>query len=295
MPNNTSLIARLATLRRSYTGETQCAVLPEIRIGLEGLDSAGRADLVGYFGGSLGGPISVSVKAALIPDASSLTQQWLEAAVLDAASRVVPQWSQVFWAVRPRVHELILHVQPEALGPLLRQLLPREGEHGLCGVPGLRGRVHRRHVELYLLDSDPPASVVLAGVSYRRWTTLLDQIDTLGNPLRWLGNDARPLSPTELDSRHRKYESAIMSAVLRRIRLFPVLPEVTVLPGGCTLDWLEGPSTARAMLALQHRLAGTSMQVCEGTDTHLALGAADARLLLRGPDLHPVPRTPALI
>jgi hypothetical protein len=46
----------------------------------------------------------------------------------------------------------------------------------VSGVPGLRVRLHRRHVELYLIDTrdtDQAATVLPANVSYRQWTAAL--------------------------------------------------------------------------------------------------------------------------
>jgi hypothetical protein len=191
--------------------------------------------------------------------------------------------------VRPRPDHIALHIQPEALAPLLRELLPCEDSDGsLRGIPGLRAVVHRRHVELYLLYSIPKASLVLSAVSYRSWHEALDEIEPPQNPLRWLGNGPAPLRPVELELEHSKPHTPAASAVLRRLRLFPALPEVTTSaehPGVCALDWYSGPSTAHVVRALVHQLGGIATTSLSATDTHLALGIMATRLLLRGPDL----------
>jgi hypothetical protein len=197
MPNATSLISRMARLRRSYTGETQSTVLPEIRNGLEALNPEDRAQLVGAFTNTFHEPLSLRAKAALIPEAGTPSQQHLEAAVLKASSRNAFTQRQVFWMVRPRVND-----------------------DGLLGIVGLRARVFRRHVELHLLDTDQPATVALAGVAYRRWTEVLDMIDADradGDPLRWQGKEPQPLCPIELELQHSTPHAPVASAVLRRI------------------------------------------------------------------------------
>jgi hypothetical protein len=195
-------------------------------------------------------------------------------------------------------NELILHVQPQALASLLRELLPREHENGLHGVPGLRARLHRRHVELYSLGADPSTSISIAGVSYRRFTDALDTIDAdreVDDPLRWRGQDPQPLRPAEAVLLREAVYAPLASAVLRRIQLFQAIPEVTTSihqPDTIALDWLTGPSTAQLLAGLLHRIAGiptTRVELRAAVETHLALGIDQARLLLRGPDMRPIP------
>lgn len=290
MPHSLSLTNRMADLRHSYTGETRCAIIPEVQARLATLDAESRALLKAAFEGTRTSPLPQHLRSAVIPDAASQAQQHLEASVLDAVSRASSHHPTLLRMVRPRPHHIALHFQPEALTPLLRELLPCELPDGTFrGVPGLRAVVHRRHVELYLLHSIPRASLVLSAVSYRSWHEALDEIEPPQNPLRWLGNDPTPLRPVELELEHAKSHAPVASAILRRLRLFPEPPEVTTSaehPGVCALDWHHGPSTAQAMLALVHQIGGIAATVnLSGTDTHLALNITATRLLLRGPDL----------
>lgn len=290
MPHTLSLTNRMADLRHTYTGETRCAIIPEIQARLATLDADDRALLRAAFEGNHTQPLPQRIRSAVIPDASSHAQQHLEASVLDAIGRAGSHHPTLLRMVRPRPHHIALHIQPEALAPLLRELLPCEDPAGAFrGIPGLRAVVHRRHVELYLLHSIPKASLVLSAVSYRSWHEALDAIDSPQSPLRWLGNDPSPLRPVELELEHSKPHAPVASAVLRRLRLFPEPPEVTTspqYPGVCALDWYGGPSTAHVVRALVHQLGGIATTVSlSGTDTHLALSSMATRLLLRGPDL----------
>ncbi|WP_148309558.1 hypothetical protein [Kutzneria albida] len=285
------MTTRMAQLRRNYTGETLSAVLPAIRDYLVDLTADDRTHLLETLKGRTTDPLPQHLRSTLIPAASSPAQLHLEASVLDALSRAAITQPQVVWMVRPRTNEIALHPHHEALAALLRELLPREADDGLHGIAGLRARVHRRHVELYLLDSVPTATVLLPAVSYRRWSTALDKFEPATNLLRWMGNDPTPLRPVELELTHPKPHAAAASAILRRIGLFPTPPEVTTSadhPGVLALDWHDGPSTARVALDLLDDIAGlpaTAACVHPGGTTHLSLNAAGARLLLRGPDL----------
>ncbi|MBV9845659.1 MAG: hypothetical protein JOZ47_11360 [Kutzneria sp.] len=186
MPNRTSLIRRLADLRSIYTGETDSSVLPSISQGGQRLDARDRALLLEALdhnwatramGENSLPPPATHIRQALLPDARTPGQREFEAAVLAAASRAVNYLhlrrpanllrpARVFRMVRPQPVELVLHVEPCSLAPLLLELMPRITEDDVLGVPGLRARLHRRHVELYLVDTDPVATVLLAGVSY---------------------------------------------------------------------------------------------------------------------------------
>jgi hypothetical protein len=198
--------------------------------------------------------------------------------------------------VRPHRDRIDLHLQPKALAPLLRELLPSEDPDGTFrGIPGLRGIVHRRHIELYLLHSIPKATLLLPNISYRSWTDALSVIESPQNPLRWLGNDPTPLRPAELEAEHDKPHATLASAILRRLQLFPTPPEVTTStdhPRLCALDWCDGPSTAQVVLALVNQIGGILATTNLFSDsTHLALTAPAGCLLLRGSDLRASPTT----
>jgi hypothetical protein len=302
MPHNTSLTNRMADLRQTYTGEGRSAIVPEILTSLASLDTDDRALLTAAFKGTHTGLLPQRLRSAVIPEASSLAQQHLEASVLDAVSRAGLHHPKLLRMVRPRPHHVALHIQPRALASLLRQLLPCEDPDGTFrGIPGLRAVIHRRYVELYLLHGIPKASLVLPAVSYRGWHEALEEIEPPQNPLRWLGNDPTPLRPVELEQEHTKPHAAVASAILRRLRLFTAAPEVTTSadhPGVLALDWDHGPSTACTMLALLHRIGGIAASAgLSGTDIHLALTSTAMTLLLRGPDLRAettIERKPAM-
>jgi hypothetical protein len=217
-------------------------------------------------------------------------QQHLEASVLDAVSRAGFHHPELLRMVRPHRDRIDLHLQPKALAPLLRELLPSEAPNSTFrGIPGLRAVVHRRHIELYLLHSIPKATLLLPAISYRTWTEALTQIESPQNPLRWLGNDPTQLRPAELNAERAKPHAALASTILRRLQLFPTPPEVTTStehPHLCALDWHNGPSTAQATLALVHQIGGISSEANLATSTtHLAMTTPAGRLVLRGPDL----------
>ena len=290
MPHSLSLTNRMAELRSTYTGEVRSAIVPEILTSLASLDTDDRALLTAAFKGTHADPLPERLCSAVIPEASSLAQQHLEASVLDAVSRAGFHYPKLVRMVRPRPDHIALHIQPKALAPILRELLPCEDPDGTFrGIPGLRAVIHRRYVELYLLHSIPKASLVLPAVSYRGWHEALEEVESPQNPLRWQGNDPTPLRPVELEQEYAKPHAAVASAILRRLRLFTAPPEVTTSadhPGVLALDWDHGPSTARIMLALLHRIGGIAASAgLSGTDTRLALTTTAATLLLRGPDL----------
>jgi hypothetical protein len=294
MTHRSSLFNRLAALRQTYTGETRSAVVPEIHYTLAGLTSDDRALLRAALDGTHLDPLPQHLRGLLIPDAIREPQQHLEASVLDAVSRAGFHHPDLLRMVRPHRDRIDLHLQPKALAPLLRELLPAEDPDGTFGgIPGLRAVVHRRHIELYLLHSIPKATLLLPAISYRSWTGALAEIESPQNPLRWLGNDPTPLRPVELDTERDKPYAAVASAILRRLKLFPTPPEVTTSayhPRLCAVDWCDGPSTAQAMLALVHQIGGIPTTAnLTAAATYLALTSPAGRLLLRGPDLRTSP------
>jgi hypothetical protein len=260
MTHRSSLFNRLVTLRQTYTGEARSAVVPEIHYTLAGLDPDDRALLRATLDGTHLDPLPQHLCGLVIPDAIRQPQQHLEASVLDAVSRAGFHHPGLLRMVRPHRDRIDLHLQPQALAPLLRELLPAENPDGTFrGIPGLRAIVHRRHIELYLLHSIPKATLLLPAISYRSWGEALAEIESPQNPLRWLGNDPTPLGPAELDAEHDRPHAALASAILRRLQLFPTPPEVTTSteqPRRCTLDWYDGPSTGHVVRALAHQIGG---------------------------------------
>ncbi|HEY0498015.1 MAG TPA: hypothetical protein VGD48_19905 [Kutzneria sp.] len=284
MPHRLSLVRRLALLRRMYTGETDSSLMPAVTAGVQRLTPDDRAQLhevldndnVGrLFGHDELTPPPTHVRHALLADASTEGQRELESGILTAAGRAVNYLhlrmpadllrpARVFRMVRPHAHEMVLHLENGALGPLLVELMPRITPDELLGVPGLRARLHRRHVELYLVD-DVSATVHLSNVSYRQWVAALTFAESLVDmgELRWLGNDPTPLTDAErsaLDTRHRSPgPAALNSSLLRRVRVFGDALWLVPWSRGCEtthVEWTAEPSLGRVARLLLHPLFG---------------------------------------
>jgi len=307
MPHANSLIARLIEVRRRYTGEPPSVAVPEVRSAVAALDAEDRWHLRDALGATDRAQLPSRLRGVLIPKAAAAAQQHLETAVLQAVSRVAFTHPKVIRTVGPRPDALTVHVYPEAVGPLLRELMPCEQGDSLHGVPGLRVRSHYRHLSLYLFDDnlEPSTAITIPSVSPRRFFEILDTIDAdrpTDDPLRWVDNQPRPLRPVERELLSAAPCAPLASAILRRIRMFTTIPEVTVSAGqedSIALDWHQGPSTASVALHLLHPIAGlsTTSAVAESLSTHLVLGTDDARLWLRGPDMRatcaPAPSVPS--
>jgi hypothetical protein len=223
MPNRSSLLRRLTELRRCYTGETDSSVVPAISQGLHGLDTHDRAQLLevldhNYVTRLMGEPSHVRlptrIRHAVLPHAATPAQQELEACVLAAASRAVNHLllrppadlsrpARIFRMVRSLPDDLVIHLEPLALAPLLAELLPKTVNDDIQGVPGLRVKPHRRHLELHLIDTDTTAMVLLATTSHRQWTAALAYIDAAcpGTPVT--SDSLTQLENNVLATRHR--------------------------------------------------------------------------------------------
>jgi hypothetical protein len=288
MPNHSSLVRRIADLRSSYTGETDSSVLPATARGLQLLTTGERMLLLGALGGDytmrlLGEnavpPLSADIRRAVLPDAATTIQQELEAHILLAAGRAVPHLharrnrdpeptARVFRMVRPVSEELVVHVEPPALAPLLVELLPRQVGRDVLGVAGLRMHLHRRHLQLCLADA-PDARVLIANVSYRQWAAALAFVEVVagaGFAALWRSADGRqPLTPVEAEALAARGRGAtvvaapLVSSLLRRILLFGEAPWVTVNStsgAAAAVAWHAGPSLPRAATKLVHPIVG---------------------------------------
>jgi hypothetical protein len=284
MPHRLSLVRRLAQLRRMYTGETDSSLMPVVTAGVQRLVPDDRVllhelldnDNVGrLFGDDELAPLPTRVRRELLADASTEGQRELESGIFTAAGRVVNYLhlrmpadllrpARVFRMIRPHADEMVLHLESGALGPLLAELLPRVAEKEMLGVPGLRARLHRRHVELYLVD-DVSATVHLSNISYRQWVAALTFAESLVDlgELRWLGNDPTPLTDAErlaLDVRHRSPgPAALNSSLLRRARMFGDALWLAPWSRGCEtthVEWAGQPPLGRVARLLLHPLFG---------------------------------------
>jgi hypothetical protein len=325
MPNRSSLIRRLAELRSSFTGETDSSVLPAISQGGQLLDTADRTRLLETLshnwvtramGENTVAPLARNIRQAVMPDATTDAQRELESGVLAAAGRAVNYLhlrrpadllrpAKVFRMVRPQPVELVLHIEPPSLAPLLLELMPRITDDDVLGIPGLRAKLHRRHVELYLIDTDPVATVLLANVSYRQWTAAMAFVESAApqpaGALRWLGNDPHPLTPQEcevLTSRHRAPGPAhLTSALLRRALVFGDALWFMVWARGCDtakVEWPVGPSLPRIASQLIHPvfgLPGDIFRILQVGEDYLSITDH------RGPRCaqHPLSEAPSLV
>jgi hypothetical protein len=294
--HKTSMLTRLIELRRRYTGESHSAAVPEVRAALGELCAEEREQLRDSL--ELPNPqqLPPRLRAVVIPDAATPPQRFLETAVLLAVGRIGFTAPGAIRAVAPSRDELILRMDPEAVGLLLRGLMPRETDTGLDGVPGLRVYSDRRNLRLYLHNTDTVSAVRIASVSVRQFLDLLERIDVdrpAGDPLRWLGNDPAPLQPAEQEPLPVRGYVDAASDLLRRIRLFPTIPEVMLLPAenAVAVDWQHGASTAKVLMDLQHPAAGLPAgTIAIGSPpTHLVLGSDGGEVRLRGPDLRCAP------
>lgn len=291
MPHRLSLVRRLALLRRLYTGETDSSLMPaamtacqrmvaeERQLLLQALDRDYTQRLLGDDNAA---PLPPALRSAVLPDAQTRAQQELEAAVLLAASRSrsylhpwpgIAHWltnrpSQLVRMMRPQPRELFLHLEAAVLAPLMLELLPRITETGtVAGLPGLRATLHRRHVELFVLGTEPPARVQLANVSYRAWSAALAFAEAAypeqPDPLRWLGNDPAPLLPQELEAlagqRLAGDLTALASWLLRRLRLLGQTQQLNVSvpePNQLQVRWSGGSTAAATATKLVHPITG---------------------------------------
>lgn len=217
--------------------------------------------------------IDPDLKHRILPSAFDRAQQELEAAVFHALVRASDRlgshptawcyrFGQLVRQVRPEPDRLRLTLNPVILGPLLAELLPTEADpaegDALYGTAGVRMRMDRSGLELYLVDSDPRATVVLSGITrniVRDAKAYLAE-DRLSSVLRLCANSPDALSPTEKTWLHevrRVYGPVhVTSGLLRRIRLFADTPWIKSTPRGTAelvVEWAGAP-TQQAVLAM---------------------------------------------
>lgn len=193
------LSRRLAKHRRVSTGESLRSALPAVERGLKGLSRSERgllAAALSYVDRSQSVHDTTSplvaehVRQAVLPDAIDRPQQELEAGIVEAASRAINDLhdfppvsvcrpARCFHAVIPGDGYLTLILKPTALGPLLAELVPRDVDGEVHGVVGLRYRLYRRHLELYLVDHPATTRVVLTGLSSTEMKAGLAYLDAV--------------------------------------------------------------------------------------------------------------------
>jgi transcriptional regulator with XRE-family HTH domain len=189
----------------------------------------------------------------LMPVPTSQEQLELEAAVLFVWERAVSQ-------VRPAADVLALEIDHESLYEFLAKSLPMKISGMFTGIPGLRPRPARGHLDLVLVRSQGRTNAVvrLRGVTKEQWREAEQHLGHRGTRL-WLDglNDLHPDEITALRNRAPQ-PAALMSAVLRRL---PIWREATWLevradPFTLLMYWRGGPEAAHVAQMLEDPLCG---------------------------------------
>lgn len=257
--STTSLTAQLTRRRRSFTGETASTATPAMRNAIAALTPAQQTAVPDVLHGhdvrTTAEPVVAAARAILLPEATSPHQQELESRILLAIGTAIPHLQlrppvSVLRPTRPiRAVELptttqhpSLHLDPYGLGPLLMGLLPQATDAEVYGVPRLRYRQHRRHGELLLLETDPPARVLLAGVDVAAWKAALAFVTaSYTGKVAWLWNGPHEKRLTGIERDHLTQFSQVYgpahlgSSLLRRLRL---LPDAQSVDTNLTKSWV---------------------------------------------------------
>ncbi|QUQ66060.1 hypothetical protein [Kutzneria sp. CA-103260] len=311
---NPSLVLQLRELRRSYTGETDSSLLPAVAAGLRTLPVGSREKTskimnsgfeARLLGENCDPPVTGRIRRAVLADAADSGQQQLEAGILYALGGIAPyQWPEtkvvapmpVCVAVRPAVEggSITMHMRASAATPMITTLLPRVVDGTVRGLAGLRVRIHRRHVELYLADATGSGSVHLANMSVRQWAGMLGYARMLTG-YRWPTYFDEPLTDPERAAITRGRvpgPGRLASALLRRLRIFGDTVWFTAQPSGLTdihLTWAGGHTAPHVAVALVHPVAGLPgdrfivTPAADGTITITSVepsGASAARIVL---------------
>ena len=281
MTHRLSLVRRVGELRRLYTGETDSTLCAAIASGMASLAAQDRTTILevlntGFETRLLGEnslpPVGDRIRHAVLPDATDLAQQQLEAAILFALGRVAPyQWPETAvvapMPVCAMVHpdskgtQPVLHLRAATAAPMLTTLLPRIVDGRLHGLAGLRVSLHRRHVRLCLTDSDESVSVALARTSYRQWTAMLAFAGVLSGH-QWPPAFEDPLTTPEriaIEAGRVPGPVSLASALFRRLRVLGTTVWLTARedgPNGVRMEWAGGRTAAQVATALVHPLTG---------------------------------------
>lgn len=259
---------RLVSLVGEFTGESPSACRARVLRGVNHLRRKDRAfldtDPRAVPTGTLG-----RLRRVLLPDACTSEQWAIEAAILGAlptlASFVGTQANPVMW-VRPEMHQLGLHIQPEALIPLLFMILPRIADGEMCGCPGLRATPSRRSLILHIADL-PGGAVMIHGTPQEDFPRIRQGVADLAG-----GDDATRLwapgyghgeAPTAAEhaARARRPGHPLMdmvsSAILRRPAVWPS----AVWTRGGTYHALEPHDPPGVAAALRNKLCGIPFRI----------------------------------
>ncbi|MDQ3576896.1 MAG: hypothetical protein M3443_04695 [Actinomycetota bacterium] len=223
--------------------------------------------------------VAEELRRAVLPDAVSRAQQELEAGLVAAASKAIralhryPKPSlcrpaTIFKAAIPDADHVRLVLEPIALGPLLSALLPQHIDDEVYGVVGLRYRVRRRSIELFLVDHPHTTGVTLTGLTRRELRAALAYVtadlDDNEHPT-WIGEVfPHRLSPAErldLEQYGRVFGPAhLMSGLLRRIGVLRGALWMRTWNSGCDslpVEWPEpSPEHVEVATKLTHPIVG---------------------------------------
>lgn len=182
----------------------------------------------------------------LIPAAAGAQQRALEAEILCAVSRVTGARGggakRVITRVQPAVDGLGLKIDADAVPCFLGVSLPVIEDGRVRGIPGLRARQSRDHVELYVPGGS--AAVRVHGISRTRWREAVRCRDGDAGVVQ-LWRDSRD----EVDEREAEAVAAratrpvdVLSAILRRFGLFAdaAWAEVTASGRSVEIKWIDG-------------------------------------------------------
>jgi hypothetical protein len=339
VPSDNGFIRSLAALRKGCTGECDSQVKTLARTVMKAVVGDDRTALIAALTSrpnpqapdqDVRARVPAHVRHAVLPDATDFAQQLLEARILQAIPRTVDdlRWrppgslfrhAQAVTSVRPQADELVLHLSPFALGPLLSQLLPYDVdgtalsqlllydvERTVSGVAGLRHRHVGADVELYMVGTDSRARVRLAGITRRKWfaaVSLASVLRGLAPDAPWLG-DTHPDAVSDVEQRHvqdtlppsRKF-AWVGSALLRRWGLFVPARSVSLWWGADTwwLEWAEGqwgegPARRDVAAVLTDPIVGLS-----GEALACRPGEESMTILRMGPALDPLEGEPRVV
>lgn len=199
--------------------------------------------------------------APVIVEGASSVQRYLEASILLA-------WAEMTWLRRvfgretpsflgvthPAADRLTIGVPDvERLVPLLGRILPIDAGGVVTGIPGLRARIGRDHLDLVLRAGYPaPAMVRFLGAPRSRFTTLLREIT---------GDQRSLVFDRDIDDREAPLFAGIgipaaplLSGILRRFSLWRAASEVRIGTywERVTVTW-RGDPPAPAMAAILGR------------------------------------------
>jgi hypothetical protein len=180
----TSLRKRLVEMRVEYTAEPTALAGVAVAGALSKLTAQDRVAIIDELLGD-GTMLVDRARPALLPEAVSANQQWLESRVLAGlvpAAELADKMSNPIAWVNPHPKHLIVKMHTQAILSFLAAFMPRMVDGVLIGTPGMRVKPSRRSLVVYSIDS-PEAYVLLASVPRHLWDQIASNIiDVTGDP-----------------------------------------------------------------------------------------------------------------